>query len=231
MARATVDPVAIATFKDLCIDAVDATVLGSFWAATLGLDFHRQDSGDAFLRGPTEAHTIWINQVPEPKSQKHRTHLDVHGSATADLEDLGASVVDSGSFPWVVMADPEGGEFCLFIRDAPPVYRLYEVGIDAVDHDAISKWWASVLGGEQSADARGFSYVERIPNAPFDNLTFAAVEEPKRTKNRIHFDVVAEDIAELLEAGATLLRPRDEEINWDVLADPEGNEFCVFAAT
>ena len=35
----------------------------------------------------------------------------------------------------------------------------------------------------------------------------------------------------LVAAGATLLRRRDDEIGWDILADPEGNEFCVFTPT
>ena len=218
----------IATFKNLCIDAADAAVLGSFWATAIGLEFHRQETGDAFLTGRTKAHTIWINQVPEPKRYKHRIHLDIHGSSSAQLVDLGASVVDADSFPLDVMADPEGGEFCLFLRERPPVYRLYEMVVDSADHEAISRWWASVLGGEQSSDARGFSYIERIPNVPFDNMSFGPVEEAKQTKNRIHLDIVAHDIDELIATGATLLRPMDDEINWNVLADPEGNEFCVF---
>ena len=47
-------------------------------------------------------------------------------------------------------------------------------------------------------------------------------------KNRMHLDVVG-DKAELLSLRATMVRARDEEIDWDILADPEGNEFCVFA--
>ena len=57
---------AIATYKDLCIDAVDAATLGRFWAAALGLDLELHDDGDAKLTGPTPAHTVWINTVPEP---------------------------------------------------------------------------------------------------------------------------------------------------------------------
>ncbi len=55
------------------------------------------------------------------------------------------------------------------------------------------------------------------------------VVEPKTVKNRVHLDVVGDSTA-LQAAGATLLRARDAEIGWDVLADPEGNEFCCFAA-
>ena len=47
-------------------------------------------------------------------------------------------------------------------------------------------------------------------------------------KNRMHLDVVG-DKANCSSLGATLVRARDEEIEWDILADPEGNEFCVFA--
>ena len=47
-------------------------------------------------------------------------------------------------------------------------------------------------------------------------------------KNRIHFDVDTADVQLLVDAGATLLRPQDDEIGWSVLADPDGNEFCAF---
>ena len=222
--------VTLATFKDLCIDASDASALGAFWSAALGLDLHRKSNGDACLTGPTRAHTIWINQVPEPKSVKHRIHLDVHGSSIDSLLEIGASVLDAESFPWVIMADPEGGEFCLFLRDTPPAYRLYEVAVDCADHDSSSRWWASVIGGRRSVDERGFSFIEQIPNAPFAAMTFAPVDEAKSTKNRVHIDLVSDDVKSLIDRGATMLRARDDDIEWSVLADPEGNEFCVFAS-
>jgi len=221
--------VSLGIFKDFCIDAVDASALGRFWSAALGLEMHQQSNGDAFLTGPTPAHTIWINQVPEPRAVKHRIHLDVHGSSAADLEAMGAVVLDDQSFPWTVMADPEGGEFCLFVRDAPPRYRLYEIVVDCTDHVAISRWWEAAIGGTRVEDERGFSYIDRVPEAPFDSLSFVPVEEAKVSKNRIHLDLISDDVEAFLRAGATLLRARDIEIDWDVLADPDGNEFCVFS--
>lgn len=220
----------LAEFKDLCIDAVDASVLGEFWSAALGLELHHQAEGDVFLTGPTGAHTVWINQVPEPKSVKQRVHLDIHSASIDELVALGASILDADSFPWTVMADPEGGEFCAFVRDAPPPTRLYEVVVDCTDHRALSQWWATVLGGERVIDDRGFSFIDRIPGSPFENMSFVPVDEPKTTKNRIHIDLVAGDVAGLIDVGATLLRSRSDEIGWDVLADPEGNEFCAFAS-
>lgn len=69
----------------------------------------------------------------------------------------------------------------------------------------------------------------RAPNAPFENMSFVPVGESKSTKNRVHIDIVTPDVEALVEAGATLLRSRDNEIDWDVLADPEGNEFYALA--
>ena len=56
-------------------------------------------------------------------------------------------------------------------------------------------------------------------------IVFGAVPEPKTVKNRIHWDVKTDDLALLLEAGATVI---DRQPRWTVMADPEGNEFCAF---
>ena len=54
------------------------------------------------------------------------------------------------------------------------------------------------------------------------------VPEPKTVKNRIHWDVDADDVQRLVDPGATVLREPDDAVSLDVLADPEGNEFCAF---
>ena len=51
--------------------------------------------------------------------------------------------------------------------------------------------------------------------------------EPKTVKNRIHWDVLVDDVADLVGAGAVVIRPQGED-PWTMLADPEGNEFCAF---
>jgi hypothetical protein len=76
------------------------------------------------------------------------------------------------------------------------------------------------------ADAT-FCWLEAVPGMPWE-MVFQPVPEPKTVKNRIHIDVSGRT-AEVVAAGARLLRARDDDIGWDVLADPEGNEFCVFA--
>ncbi len=217
---------AIATWQDLCIDALDAERLGRFWAEAIGLTYVPHDDGDAQLDGPTPEHRIWVNTVPEPVTVKQRVHLDVHAGSVDDVLALGATPDDLDSFGWKVLRDPEAGELCVFEREEVPAYRLYEIAVDAVDPRAIARWWADVLGATYGEnEEEGWTWVEQIPGAPFDCLTFAAVPEPKTVKNRIHWDVQTEDLALLTDAGATVVgtQPR-----WTVMADPEGNEFCAF---
>ncbi len=220
---------ALAAYKDLCVDAVDPARLGAFWAATLGLEVDPLDDGDVVLRGPTPQHGVWVNRVPEPVTVKQRVHLDVHAGAVDDVLGLGAAAEDLTSFRWKVLRDPEGGELCVFERETVPAYRLYEIGVDSREHDRIARWWADLLGGRFVTDVEDdYSSVDAIPGAPFEALVFAPVPEPKTLKNRIHWDVDTDDVGALVAAGATVLRERDAEIGWTVLADPEGNEFCAF---
>jgi hypothetical protein len=115
------------------------------------------------------------------------------------------------------------------VREGEITERLYEIGVDTNrDPHAIAAWWADVLGARLVDDDRGFSWITDIAEAPFESIDFAPVPEPKTVKNRIHLDVVTDDVASLVAAGATVLRPQDDEIEWTVMADPDGNEFCAF---
>jgi hypothetical protein len=223
---------AAARYKDLCIDATDPALIGRFWADVLQLDMTELDDGDVVLRGATPEHSVWVNRVPEPRTVKQRVHLDLNAASVDEVVAAGARVLDGTSFPWTVLADPEGGELCVFVREPPVSQRLYEIAVDtpnsAEASAAIATWWGSVLDAPVVHDERGFSYVHEIPGAPFDSLDFVPVPEPKTVKNRIHLDFDTDDVSALVAAGATLIRPRDDEIGWTVLADPEGNEFCAF---
>jgi hypothetical protein len=225
---------ALATFKDLCIDATDVQRLAKFWAGALGRRIEASDPDDAVLRGSTPSQTVWINEVPEPKTVKHRVHLDVHTTDIALLTAAGATVLNDRDFRWIVMADPEGGEFCAFVRDQPPEDLFYEICVDCADPAALAAWWAEVFGVKaDSHDGGAYFGLEGLPGTTFDGMSFAAVPEPKTVKNRVHWDVSGSTDA-LIAAGARLLRPSTEDPEpdrtWDVLADPEGNEFCAFPA-
>jgi len=221
---------ALARFKDLCMDAGDPARLGGFWAGVLDRTWKQQEEeGDGLLSGPTPQHTIWVNQVPEAKSVKQRVHLDIFAADLADLEALGATVVEPlhGTRTWTVMADPEGGEFCAFLRAEVPAERLHGLVVDSADPAALARWWAEIYGVAVT-DNEGWLTLEGVPGMPILTMDFVPVPEPKTVKNRVHWDVTVQDVIPLVEAGATVLREPDEEIDWHVLADPEGNEFCVF---
>ncbi len=120
------------------------------------------------------------------------------------------------------MADPEGGEFCAFVRDKIPAYKPIELVVDSTDPERQARWWAAVLGGEVGHGEQPWWWLENVPGLPFSYWVFNPVPEPKTVKNRIHWDISADAAEPVLEAGATLLRAPDDEIDWYVCADPEG---------
>jgi hypothetical protein len=219
----------IARFKDLCVDVNSVGPMAEFWAQVLGLT--AAPDNPAKLRGDLPEQTVWINEVPEPRTVKQRVHLDVHTASIAELEKLGATmqspITDEQS--WAVMEDPEGGELCGFPRDSVPAYRLMEIVVDSADPERQARWWADVLGADfKPGEGKPYCWLENVPGLPFEYWVFISVPEPKTVKNRIHWDVTAGALQPVLDAGATLLRAQDDEIGWHVCADPEGNEFCVF---
>ena len=219
----------VGRFKDLCVDVGSTSVMASFWGQVLGLTTPA-DNPEVLL-GDRPEKTIWLNRVPEPRTVKQRVHLDVHTSGIADLARLGASVLEpiTEERHWAVMADPEGGEFCGFVRENHSEYRLMELVVDSADAEAQARWWAGIVGGDFSHDPdKPWYWLENVPGLPFQYWVFVPVPEPKTVKNRIHWDLTADDLDAVLAAGATLLRPKDDTIGWHVCADPEGNEFCVF---
>ncbi len=118
------------------MDCADVVAMADFWQAALGFRA-RSDSGGTDLaitlsdsvNGRTINH-LTLQPVPEPKAAKHRVHIDLFpqdpASARAELLALGATVLVEPDFTEpghlgfhaIVMADPEGGEFCLVVR--PP---------------------------------------------------------------------------------------------------------------
>ncbi len=220
---------ALVRWKALCIDAADVSAVEGFWAHALEWNVERLEDGDSVLRGSEPGEEIWVNLVPEPRTVKQRVHLDLRSESLerfAGLDQLSAD----GEFPWTVMADPEGGEFCVFQYNEPPRIRLKAVEVDSADHRSMATWWADLLGCSVVHED-DYSSAEPVPGSTLESIDFATVPEPKTVKNRIHWDVTltaGSTIDDVLAAGATLLRAQDDQIEWTIMADPEGNEFCVF---
>ena len=218
----------LARYRNLCIDAVDVPDSTAFWAALLGRTLNIREDGEYWMSGDTPEQAVWVNAVPEPKVVKNRVHLDVFAPSVEAVELLGARRV--ADFPrWTVMLAPDGQEFCVFVRDVVPVQRLKDLVVDSTDPEPIARWWCEVFGGVlgRSAD-NPWWWVDQVDGAPFESIDFVEVPEPKTTKNRVHWDVQVRSAQELIDAGATLIRAKDGDIGWHVMADPDGNEFCAF---
>ncbi|MFQ1001207.1 VOC family protein [Modestobacter sp. SSW1-42] len=115
---------------------------------------------------------------------------------------------------------------------------LSHVTVDSRDAHAQSLFWSAVLGwGEDPEDPNEPGHEECLVLSPdgHQRLLFIEVPDAKTVKNRLHLDLRPasgtrdEELLRLLELGAVLVedRRRPDGGGWFVLADPEGNEFCL----
>ncbi len=111
--------------------------------------------------------------------------------------------------------------------------RLANLTFDSHDPLALAGFWSGVL--DQPVDegaSEFFATINQGPSSDGPTWMFLAVEEGKTAKNRLHLDIETEDpdteIPRLLDLGATRLADKAEwGHTWTIMADPEGNEFCV----
>lgn len=123
--------------RSIVFDCIQPSALAHFWAAALGYTVRPYDQAEIdrlhaagfdihtdpsiVIDPPAAGPTIWFNRVPEPKATKNRVHIDLSLDRLEDIEHLvklGASVLRSadevpGEY-WLILADPEGNEFCAF---------------------------------------------------------------------------------------------------------------------
>jgi catechol 2,3-dioxygenase-like lactoylglutathione lyase family enzyme len=121
--------------------------------------------------------------------------------------------------------------------------RLTEVVIDCHNLDRMADFWCAALGYERSKAGEGWTAIQAPGSAGSDEslrmqaqppaLTFVVVPEAKKSKNRTHLDVTPidraqqDEVARLQSLGATHVDIGQGDSPWIVMADPEGNEFCV----
>lgn len=236
----------------LVIDAAEPARLARFWAAALGWEVDAEESGEVDVwppgfsyPGPAALPLVFV-PAPGAKTGKNRVHLDLatesaaHQAAEVErLLALGAAPADISQrdVPWTVLADPEGNEFC--VLDPRPVYRdtgpVAAVVADCVDPVGVAGFWALATGWvPASSVADGVSL--RSPQGVGPYLELLPSADAKTGKNRIHLDVApyqgedqAAAVRALIEAGAVPADVGQGDVSWTVLADPEGNEFCVLS--
>ena len=150
---------------------------------------------------------------------------------------LGARHIDVGQLPeeeHVVLADPEGNEFCVI---EPGNNFLADCGfIGALSCDGspqVGYFWSQALGWPLVWDQDEETAI-RSPHGGPKIAWGGPPDTPKVGKNRLHFDVAppadgdqAAEVDRLVSLGARRLDIAHGDVGWVVMADPDGNEFCV----
>ncbi|WP_026313877.1 VOC family protein [Actinomadura flavalba] len=230
--------------------ARDDAALGRFWADALGWGVSSEGPGVTNVEpvgfdwpDPT-AVCIDVVTVPDPETVRYRTHIDLASTSAAHqaelvarLTELGATPADigQGDVPWTVMADPEGNVFC--VLEPREIYRdtgpIASVNVDCADPRAMARFWGEAVGWtvHEVTDERAML---RSAEGVGPYLFFFRTPDRESARSRAHLDVLpypggdqATEVARLLALGAKPADVGQGDVSWIVLADPEGNDFCV----
>ncbi|WP_026123502.1 VOC family protein [Nocardiopsis chromatogenes] len=240
-------------FVQVNINASDPSRLGRFWADALGWEVTNDTSYEVNLEpaGFTypEPSALVVDLVPvdDPKVGKNRVHLDLashsaehYAQTVRRLEGLGATRTDigQGEQSWTVLADPEGNEFC--VLEPRESYQgtgpIAAVAVDCADPAAQARFWSRATDWEvHDVDEDGARLRSAAGTGPY--VEFIPTPDAKTVKNRVHFDLrpypgddQAAEADRLRALGATDVDVGQRDEPWIVLADPEGNEFCILTA-
>lgn len=231
-----------ASLDALCIDANDPLGLARFWAGVLG--WETVEDGVAILPNDDTGFRIRFRPTEDKKSGPNQIHFDLKSSSPDEQEQtvaralgLGARHIDIGQRPeegHVVLADPEGNEFCVtepgnsFLADCGFIGALSCDGSQAVGY-----FWSEALGWPLVWDQDEETAIRSPHGGP--KVTWGGPPlNPKTGKNRMHLDLVPSsdgdqqsEVDRLVALGATRVDIGQGEVGRVVLADPDGNEFCV----
>jgi hypothetical protein len=232
--------------------ARDDSALGGFWAEALGWKVSSEGPGvtnlepEGFVYPDPVAVCIDLVASAEPKTVKNRVHVDLAATSAAHqaelvarLIDLGATRADigQGDVPWTVMADPEGNEFCVLDSHYQDTGPIAAVVVDCADPGVMTRFWSQAMDWNmQSLTDRNAVLRSWAGVGPYVHLQFLRTPDVKTGWNRVHLDLrpypgdgqEAEE-ARLHALGATTIDIGRTDVSWKVLADPEGNEFCLLA--
>ena len=230
----------------LCFDANDAAGLAHFWAEALGWELGPEYDG-AFGVLPTDGTRFQIDfcPVPEEKVGQNLIHLDLTTTSDDDQREmverllaLGAHHVDIGQTPdegHVVLADPEGNELCIiepgnrFLAGRGRLGSITCAGSPEVGH-----FWAEALGWDLFLDdVEAGETAIRMPDGEGPYITWGTIPQKVR-KNRLHLDIAPPadedqqaEVDRLIGLGARRIDIGQGDVSWVVMADPDGDEFCV----
>ena len=229
----------------LSFDANDPTVLARFWSGVLGWETtDLPDDGIAIVPSDDTGFRIEFFPTQEPKTQPNQMHFDLTSSSLEDQQqtvaralELGGRHLDIGQgadAEHVVLADPEGNEFCViepgnnFLADCGFIGALSSDGSQAVGY-----FWSAALDWPLVWDQDQETAIRSPRGGP--KITWGGPPVRAKTgKNRLHFDIAPPadgdqeaEVERLVSLGARRIDIGQGDVSWVVMADPDGNEFCV----
>jgi hypothetical protein len=229
----------------LCFDSRDPAGLARFWAGVLGWEMAggRHD-GIALLPDDDTGFRIRFLPTQEPKTGQNQMHFDLTSTSLKDQRQtvarslgLGARHIDIGQRPeeeHVVLADPEGNEFCViepgnsFLADCGFIGALACEGSQEAGY-----FWSEALDWPLVWDQDLQTAIRSPRGGP--KITWGGPPlTPKTGKYRLHFDLAPPaggdqqaEVDRLVSLGAACIDIGQGEVAWVVMADPDGHEFCV----
>ncbi|CCH18282.1 VOC family protein [Micromonospora lupini] len=225
----------------VCFGANEPLRVARFWSEILGRELV-DDPRDGALVLPDDKSGFRLRfpQIPEPKLLQNRAHLELTSDSpehqrqtVARALELGARHTDVGQLPeesHVVLADPEGNEFCVLGPGNTFLAGCGFLGDVACDGtQAVGYFWSEALGWPLVWDQDEETAIQSPLGGP--KLAWGGPPlMPKGSRDRVTFDLAVDDgddqqaeVDRLVSLGATLIAADGEGAV--VLADPDGTEF------
>ncbi|MFG1656719.1 VOC family protein [Micromonospora chersina] len=232
----------------ISFDATQPRRLAEFWSGVLGREVADDPLGGVALL-PDDDATFRIRFLPTTSAKvgQNRAHFDLTSTSPEDQRqtvaralELGARHIDVGQGPdadHVVLADPEGNEFCVIEPGNNFLAGCGFIGALACDGtQKVGYFWSEALGWPLVWDQDQETAIQSPLGGP--KITWGGPPLMPRTgKQRLHFDLVPPaggdqqaEVDRLLTLGATRIDIGQGDVSWTVLADADGNEFCVLPA-
>ena len=229
----------------LCFDANDPLLLGRFWAGVLGWELV-EDPHDGTVLVPSDDTGFLIRFLPtqRPKAGPNQIHFDLTSASLDDQQQtvarslgLGARHIDVGQRPeegHVVLADPDGNEFCVIEPDNDFLADCGFIGALACDgSQETGYFWSEALGWPLVWDQDQETAIRSPHGGP--KITWGGPPvAPKTGKDRLRFDLAPSvdgdrqaEVDRLVSLGAKRIDTGQGEGSWVEMADPDGNEFSV----
>ena len=228
----------------LAIDANDPRRVAEFWAGVLGWELDDSGGVIGLLPADDTGFRLRFPRTLEPKVGANQFHFDIRSESPEQQREtvaralaLGGRHHDVGQLPeeeHVVLADPEGNEFCVieagnsFLSDCGFIGALSGDGSQATGY-----FWSAALGWPLVWDQEQETAIRAPHGGP--KITWGGPPLDSRTgKNRLHFDLApahgdqSAEVDRLVSLGATRIDIGQGDADWVVLADPDGNEFCLY---